>query len=296
MEIRHLRTFLTVAALLSFNKAAERLNYAQSSISAQIQALEEELGVQLFDRMGRYILLTEAGEKLIEYAEKIIDLADETRAEIGGEKEPRGSLVIRIPQSLGAYRLAPAFKEFHERFPTVGLHLTSCAHESVRKDLQKGGIDLAFLLTEFTYSADVEIEALGFESIVLVASPKHRLTKKKLVRTRDLQGETVLLSKVDCSYSRQFERMMQDQGVVPASTPIFHSVETLKHCAVQGMGITILPEMAIIDEIEKGALVPLKWEEGALEVAILMIWNKGRWVSPTLAAFMETTRRLLKTI
>lgn len=295
MEIRHLRTFLTVAQLLSFNKAAERLNYAQSSISAQIQALEDELGVQLFDRMGRYILLTEAGEQLIQYAEKIIDLADETRAEIGGEKDPRGSLVIRIPQSLGAYRLTPVFKEFHERFPTVGLHLTSCAHESVRKDLQKGGIDLAFLLTEFTYAADVEVETLGFESIMLVASPKHRLARKKLVRTRDLQGETVLLSKVDCSYRRQFEAIMQEHGAVPGSTPIFHSVETLKRCAVEGMGVTVLPEMAIGDEIAKRSLIPLKWEEGPLEVAVLMIWNKGRWLSPTLAAFMETTRRMLKT-
>jgi DNA-binding transcriptional LysR family regulator len=294
MEIRHLRTFLTVAGLLSFNKAAERLNYAQSSISSQIQALEEEFGVQLFDRMGRYILLTEAGERLIQYAEKIIDLADETRAEIGGEKEPRGSLIIRIPQSLGAYRLTPVLKEFHERFPTVGLHLTSCAHESVRKDLQKGGIDLAFLLTEFTYSADVEVEALGFESIILVASPAHRLAKKKRVRTRDLHGETVLLSKVDCSYRRQFERIMQEQGALPGSTPIFHSVESLKRCVIAGMGVTVLPEMAISDEIANGALVPLRWEEGQLEVAVLMIWNKGRWLSPTLEAFMETARRLLK--
>jgi DNA-binding transcriptional LysR family regulator len=294
MEIRHLRTFLTVAGLLSFNKAAERLNYAQSSVSAQIQVLEEELGVQLFDRMGRYILLTEPGERLIQYAEKIIDLADETCAEIGGEKEPRGSLIIRIPQSLGTYRLTPVLKEFHERFPTVGLHLTPCAHESVRKDLQKGGIDLAFLLTEFSFSADVEVEALGFESIFLVASPTHRLAKKKRVRTRDLQGETVLLSNVDCSYRRQFERIMQEQEVSPGSTPIFHSVEALKRCIIEGMGVTVLPEMAVSDEIAKGALVPLRWEEGPFEVAVLMIWNKGRWLSPTLGAFMETARRVLK--
>ncbi len=294
MEIRHLKTFLTVAKLLSFNKAAERLNYAQSSISAQIQALEDELGVQLFDRMGRYILLTEAGERLIEYAEKIIDLADETRAEIGGEKEPRGSLTIRIPQSLGAYRLTPVLKQFHERFPSVGLHLTPCAHESVRKDLQKGGIDLAFLLTESYQAADVEAEALGFESIVLVASPTHRLAKKKLVRTRDLQGETVLLSKVDCSYRRQFEQIMHEQGVLPASTPIFHGVEILKRCAVEGMGVTILPEIAIVDEVAKGVLVPLRWEDGPFEVAVLMIWSKGRWLSPSLTAFMEMARNLLK--
>jgi len=99
---------------------------------------------------------------------------------------------------------------------------------------------------------------------------------------------------VDCSYRRQFEAIMQEQAVVPGSTPIFHSVETLKRCVMAGMGVTVLPEMAILDEIANAALVPLPWEEGSLEVATLMIWNKGRWVSPTLAAFMETTRRILR--
>ncbi len=294
MEIRHLTTFLTVAKLLSFNKAASRLNYAQSSVSAQIQALEEELGVQLFDRMGRYILLTEAGERLIQYAEKIIDLADETRAEIRDEKEPRGSLTIRVPQSLSAYRLTSVLREFHKRFPTVGLILTPCAHESVRKDLQKGGIDLAFLLTDSYSAADLEVEVLGFESIVLVASPTHRLAKQELVRTRDLQGETVLLSKVDCSYRRQFERMMQEEGAFPGSTPIFHSVDSLKRCVIEGMGVTVLPEVSVSEEIKQGKLARLRWEEGEIEVAALMIWSKGRWLSPTLSAFIETARKALK--
>ena len=76
MEIRQLRTFQTVAHLLSFNRAAESLHYAQSSISAQIHALEEELGVQLFDRLGRRIMLTDAGAQLLDYAEKIVNLVD----------------------------------------------------------------------------------------------------------------------------------------------------------------------------------------------------------------------------
>jgi len=101
MEIRQLRSFQSVANLLSFNKAADRLNYAQSSISAQIQALEEELGLQLFDRLGRRVLLTEAGSQLLKYANKILDLVDESHSEMTAAKEPRGSLTIRIPGRTG---------------------------------------------------------------------------------------------------------------------------------------------------------------------------------------------------
>ncbi len=294
MEIRHLRTFLTVARLLSFNKAADRLHYAQSSISAQIQALEEELGVQLFDRLGRRILLTEAGERLIPYAEKIIGLADETRTEIGGGAEPEGSLTIRIPESLGVHRLPSIIYEFSVRFPGIRLNLINCAHETLQKELRAGSIDLAFLLTESFHAADVEVEALGVESLVLVACPANPLARKRLVRTRDLAGETLFLSKVDCSYRRLFERILEEDGIPLEATRTFHSVGFLKQCVIAGAGISILPEVAVSEELEKRQLARLRWEEGDLEVSILMIWSKGRWVSPTLTAFMEIVRKDLK--
>ncbi|MBI5569144.1 MAG: LysR family transcriptional regulator [Desulfomonile tiedjei] len=296
MEIRHLRTFLTVAKLLSFNKAAERLHYAQSSISAQIQALEEELGVQLFDRLGRRILLTDAGERLIPYAEKIIDLADETRVEIGGGPAPEGSLTIRLPESLGVHRLPSVVYEFSVRFPSIRLNLINCAHESLQKELRNGAIDLAFLLAESFHAADVEVQALGAESLVLVAAPSNPLTRKKLVRTRDLAGETLLLSKVDCSYRRLFERILAQEGIPLEATRSFHSVAFLKQCVMAGSGITILPEVAVSEEIETSKLARLRWEEGELEVSVLMIWSKGRWVSPTLNAFMEIVRSVSKGI
>ena len=294
MEIRLLKTFLAVAQLLSFNKAAERLNYAQSSISAQIQTLETQLGVQLFDRLGRRIILTEAGEHLIPYAEKIIDLADETQAEIGGGREPEGALNIRIPETIGVYRLPPVIKDFNKRYPLVRLNLTTCAHESLQADLRKGVIDLAFLLTESIRAADIEVETVGFESIVPVASPVHPLAKEKRVRTTDIQEHTLLVSTVDCSYRRMFEQMLDEESSTPHSILVFHSIETLKRCVMEGVGISFLPEIAVSNDIESGKLIRLPWEEDKLEVAVLMIWYKERWLSPTLSAFIETTRKFLK--
>ena len=174
MEIRQLRSFQTVANLLSFNKAADRLNYAQSSISAQIQALEEELAVQLFDRLGRRVVLTEAGTQLLEYANKILDLVDESHSEMAAEKQPLGSLTIRIPETFGSHRLPPVIKEFHNRFPKVKLNFITCAHEGLEKDLRKGLTDLAFLLTESFQTSDLMAETLGFESVVLVAGGADR--------------------------------------------------------------------------------------------------------------------------
>lgn len=296
MEIRQLRAFRTVAMLLSFNKAADQLHYAQSSISAQIQSLENELGVRLFDRLGRRILLTEAGGRLLQYAEKILDLTEQSRIEVAGATAPSGSLTIRIPESFGMCRLPPVLKLFQTRFPDVRLTFTICAHEGLAKDLRKGITDLAFLLTESIQSSDLELDTLGFESIRLVAGPNHPLADKATVRTRDLEGETMLLSKTDCSYRRSFQQILEKKKIRPRTILEFNSVAAIRQCVMEEAGVTVLPEISIAREISRGRIVALPWEEDCLEVALLMIWCKDRWLSPTLRAFMETAREVLKGI
>ncbi len=293
MEIRQLRTFKSVATLLSFHKTAKILNYAQSSISAQIQALEEELEVQLFDRLGKRIQLTEAGEKLMQYTHKVLDLTDEIRSEFTQTREPKGSLTIRIPESFGVHQLPPVIREFHQRYPQVMLNFTICAQEELQKDLRKGITDLAFLYADSIQASDLGFEILGYESLVLVASPKHPLAAKKIVSTKDLGEETLLLSRVDCSYRKLWERILAEKGVHPKNTMIFHSVEILKRCAQQDAGIALLPETAIKNEIAEKRLAVLPWEEGKPETAVMMIWYQERWLSPSLKAFMKITREML---
>ncbi len=294
MEIRQLKSFRTVANFLSFNKAAEQLNYAQSSVSAQIQALEEDLGVQLFDRLGKRIQLTDTGMLLLQYANKILDLVDETQSTVTGDLEPVGSLTIRIPESFGVHRLPPVLKAFHSRFPNVHLNFITCAHEGLGKDLRKGVTDLAFLLSEGISAPDLDVETLGFESVVLVSGPDHPLSAKRSVHTRDLAGATILFSRVDCSYRKSFEQILKDEEVDRFNKFEFNSVEVIKHSVMAGLGISILPEIAVAEEVRQKRLVILPWSEGAIEVAVLMIWFRDRWISPTLSAFMEVTRNVIR--
>jgi DNA-binding transcriptional LysR family regulator len=251
--------------------------------------------VQLFDRLGRRIVLTEAGAHLLKYAEKIVDLMDETRAGIAREEEPQGALTIRIPETFGVHRLPPILKRFHARFPKVRLRFTTCSHEGLEKDLRKGVTDLAFLLSESIQAADLAVEALGFESLVVVANPNHPLAARQVVRTRDLGKETISLTMVDCSYRRVFEQILEQRNVRPERNLEFYSLEALKRSVIEGVGITILPEVAVADEINRKRLIALPWEEGRLEVAVLMIWYKERWLSPTLKAFIEITREEMHT-
>jgi DNA-binding transcriptional LysR family regulator len=294
MEIRHLRTFKKVATLLSFNKAAEELHYAQSSVSAQIQALEGELEVRLFDRLGRGILLTEAGERLLPYARKMLDLSEEARSHILGATVPEGNLTIRVPESMAVWRLPQVVARFHGQFPKVRLTFTTCAHEGLQKDLRKGVTDLAFLLAEGIQAGDLETQILGIENIVMVAAPAHPLAAVSPLQLKHLAGQSLLFSKVDCSYRRIFEETLKREKIPVEKTLIFHSVAALKACVMAGLGVTILPEAAVFHDIAQEKLVVLPCEEGTFEVAILMIWYKEKWLSPALQAFMKMVTDAMK--
>ncbi len=293
MEIRQLRTFCSVASLLSFNLAAKRLHYAQSSVSAQIQALEEELDVKLFDRLGRRILLTDAGSRLLEYAEKILDLADETIADLANENTPSGTLTIRVPETFAVHRLPPILKRFHQLYPKVRLRFTTCAYEGLQKDLRKGIINLAFLLTDSIIANDLKAEAVGVESLVIVAHPDNPLNKQKSVQTKDLAKETLILSKVDCAYRRLFQEIIDRDETKWDTILELNSVAAIKHCIMEGIGITIIPRVAVEKEISRGQLAIIPWSEGEIEIALLMIQYKEKWISPTMKAFMNVVREVL---
>jgi DNA-binding transcriptional LysR family regulator len=295
IDLRQLKTFQVVARWLNFSRAAEELDYAQSTVSAQINALEEDLSVRLFDRLGRRVLLTEAGQRLLPYAEKILSLADQTHADVGGTQEPTGHLTMRIPESLGIYRLPPVIKKFHADYPGVRLEYAHCTHEGLGEDLRKGITDLAFLVTDSFQADDLYTEELGTEPLVVVANPAHRLATKATVQARDLEGETVLLSRVECDYRRTFKRILDEAKVRLGSQFEFTCVEAIKRCVIAGTGLTIIPTIAVHEEIERQQLVALPWAEGGLEPIRLMIWHKEKWLSPTLRAFMQTIRETLAT-
>lgn len=128
MEIRQLKTFQVAAATLNFSGTAETLNYAQSTVSSQIGALEQELGVQLFDRIGKSVLLTTAGQTLLDYTQQILKLADEAQQVVAGSDIPAGTLTIGAPESLCVYRLPPVLRRFREEYPqvTIALQPGSC--------------------------------------------------------------------------------------------------------------------------------------------------------------------------
>lgn len=294
MELRQLKTFQAVARLMSFNRAAEILNYSQSTVSTQITLLEQELGVKLFNRLGNRICLTEAGRLLVGYSQKLLDIEQETLSKVSGREEPQGSISIRIPQSICTYLLPSVLCRFQTRYPKVGFDFGTCAYEALIHELKTGVTDLAFLLADSIPFPELKSEVLGYERLVVVSSPDHPLAALSSMQIRDLAGQTVLLPKHDCSYKMTFQQVLAEENVTPARFIELNGIEAIKQCVFKGIGVAMFPLMAIRQELAQQSMTILPWPDDPLETAILMIWHKDKWLSPVLKVFMETVREVLK--
>lgn len=293
MDLRTLKTFRVAARTLSFTQTAAALNYAQSSVTAQMKSLEESMGVPLFDRVGNRLRLTEPGVRLCGYVDRLLTLADEARAAVRSD-EPSGCLTITAPETVCTYLLPPVLKRFSERFPEVELRFVPMPVREFKRGLLESSIDAAFILEEGFARGALHVETLREERLSIVAPPSHSLVRKTSVTARDLVGEPILLTELGCSYRNRFERTLIQAGAHPRTRMEFQSIETIKRCVAAGLGVAALPAVAVEAEISAGELAELRWKDRRLDVATHLAWSEARWVSPALAAFAETARDVLR--
>ena len=292
MDIYRLKTFKTAATLLNFNRTADVLNYSQSTVSAQIRSLEDEIGVLLFERKGKQLSLTDAGKKLLNYSLKLLAIHEEAIADISGRRETDGMLTIRAPQTVATYHLPQVIAKFQPRYPKIRFDVTSCALYSLEHELQIGTVDLAFILAESVRATNLNVEMLRAEQLVVVAGPAHQFSGRRSIGIEELREQHIFLPKADCGYRMPFEQSLMLERTEPALTLEFNSIEAIKKCVAAGLGVTIIPEIAVRDELSRGELIRLDWSE-ASEVGVLMIWHKEKWISPTLGAFMDIVRKVI---
>jgi DNA-binding transcriptional LysR family regulator len=209
---------------------------------------------------------------------------------------------VSAPETLLTYRLPKLLALFHERHPKVRLSVRPSAIGrlvgSARKAVEEGRVDVAFVLDEplgeRARRVGLAVETLIAEEVTVIAPTSHVLASSSVVLPQDLRGETVLLPEapeLGCAYRGQFERQLGSAGVVPPEMMEFQSIEAVKQCVAAGMGISVLPSVAVDVELKTGALAALQWGE-PFEVLTQMSWHENRWKSPALHAFLEVVREV----
>lgn len=289
MEIRHLKTFKTIVDIGGFTRAADYLGYAQSTVTSHVQAIEQELRKPLFYRLGKKMMLTEAGKHLLPYAAEMVELYEKARHIPENDQEPSGNLIIGASESLTVYRLPAILHEFTSKYPQVTVTLKSSTCWQLRDELKQGKIDVAFLLDNDRKENDLHVEKLVNESMVFIFPKEHPAGQKALDDLTFNANETFLYTEHGCSYRDFFEEYLRQRGVIADHTMEFWSVEAIKQCVMCGLGVSLLPLITTRTDIEEGKLQGTLVRDALFSTQ--MVYHKNKWLSPAMAAFTDIVRR-----
>lgn len=289
MELRQLKTFCTIVDTGSFTKAAEELGYAQSSITAQIQSLEEELKTKLFERLGRNIVLSQSGKRLLIYARQIITLTSEAKDTITGDIT-KGKLAFSAPESLCVYRLPDILAEYRKRYPDVEITIRTAACADILTLLKNNDVDFSFFIGRELAFPHLITEPLLSEPIVVLSGPGHPLARKGTVTPFDMNNEYLILTDkgmANSCYRSCFEENLNKAGVQPTAILEYGSVEAIKKCVISGLGITVLPLVTVQEELKRKELVNLCWQGPEFNIVTQIVYHKNKWLSPSMSAFID---------
>lgn len=263
MEIRQLRAFVAIAEAGTFTAAAQRVHVTQAAISMQIQQLENELGVKLFLRAPRRVVLTEAGEQLLQRARHILrdhDAAVDEVAELAGTQ--RGRLRIGSASAGVTTDVLPKlFKEVRKQHADAHLSLVSGTSDALVNQLLNGELDLAFVSLPVE-ARGIHTERLSQDQLVAIASPRHSLAKQKTVSAYTLAGEKLILGERGGNTRRLIDRFFAQAGVTLHVSMELSRQAAIRRMVEENMGVGIVPLQSVSDAVAKGRLVRW-WIEGA---------------------------------
>ncbi|HEX7113065.1 MAG TPA: LysR family transcriptional regulator [Mizugakiibacter sp.] len=292
MQLRHLKTFIAVASTLNVTRAAERVHLAQSSVSGQIQALEDELGTPLFDRSRRGLRLTPAGQRLQDYAAKLLALADEARAAVAGAGAAvAGRLLIGGLETLCAMRLPALLVAYRQRCPAVEVTLRAANSSELRGAVKSGAADVCFVFGDVVDDPELEHEAVAHEALAVIAPPGHPLAARRSLASADLAGAPFLVTETGCVYRRMFDRAFAPLGgAAPRIAGEYGSIAAIRTLVESGEGCALLPRFVVADAMADGRLAALPWPGEEPRVAVTMLWRRRRTQAPALREFIELAR------
>lgn len=284
MELRQLHTFVAACSEGAFTRAAGRLGCTQANVTLQIQQLEKELGARLFERLGKRISLTRAGEALLRHTGEILKGVDDAKAAV---RESGGTLIIGTAESLCVYRLPGVLREYRAHHPDVQVVIKMLDCTEYLPSLENNTVDVLYALGERIDSPACRVVSTTRETVSIFAHPGHPLAKRQRIRTRDFNSQAFLLTGEGCCYRSAFLAKLGSAYVYPKLAMETNSIQAIKQAAANGIGLCFLPDVAVGEEIASGALVRLRYGDGDFGIVSQIVHHRDKWLSPALAGFLE---------
>lgn len=293
MDLRSLQTFIQVAELNSFTRAGEKLGYSQPTVSLQIKQLERELGVQLFDRIGHTVSLTEGGREALVYAQRICHLSEEMVQGAAKQYEPIGVIRLAMADSLCTPLILKEFAAFREMYPKVSLHVTAAGTDEMFRLLDHNEVDIVCTLDSHIYNTTYIIsneEKIGVHFICAADNP---LAKKKALVIGDLLEYPFLLTEKGMSYRRLLdENLARDNIEIQPVLEIGRS-DLICRLVSENMVLSFLPDYVTEDAVKTGKIVRLEVEGFKVEVWKQLLHHRDKWVSAQMQVLLKHLSQII---
>jgi DNA-binding transcriptional LysR family regulator len=295
MDFKQLQTFYELSNELNFTRVADKLGYTQSCITLHIKKLEEELGVTLFDRIGRKVTLTEAGRGLVPTVSQILKLSQNFQ-ELSGEDAGRaGTIRIGICDSLCIERMPAIIKAYKQVFPKVELHIRILKCSEFLHELRENKIDLAYTIGYLSKVPEIQFTAERIEPICVLAAREDPLALRKNLRPEDFAGVPLIMAEPAAYYRRNFLNDLERNAVTPKVILETESIQAIKNLTESGLGVCVLPKVAAGAEINTGRLIPLDYICD-YDIRSQMIWHRDKWLSTAMKEFIRIAEEVIETL
>lgn len=292
LDLIQLQTFYRVARLMNFSRAAEELSLSQSTVSRHIEALEREYGMELFARAGRGAALTEAGVRLLDYAERILHLNTEAARALAELKSlDSGHLAVGASTTPGNYLLGPVVAAYQERYPGIQLRLDIGDSQSVLRLVEQDVVDVAVLALPADASG-LKIEPCVEDELVLVAAAGHPLASRPVVTLAELTGTRFFVREPGSHTRLTVESHFQARAFQPHPVSELGSTEAIKRVVTAGGGVAFLSRFAVAPEIRAGLLASPGGPECRIRRQFVLAYPKGQRRAPAVLAFTALMRKM----
>ena len=287
MDFRNLSTFVQVAELCSFTRAAEKLGYSQSTISFQIKQLEKELGIQLFERIGHTVQLTDDGRDALVYAQEICRISQEMAQSPERRNQVRGLVRLAMSDSMCSYLMDKSYTQFHKAYPDVSVKVITAGTNEMYRLLDHNEVDAVCTLDNHIYNTTYVIACEKKEAAHFVCATDHPLAQKKNIEVRQLLDQPFLLTEKGMSYRRLMDERMARESL--EIQPILEMGSTDQICRLVGenYGISFLPDFVTEKAVQTGKIVRMDVVDFEVDLWKQLVYHRDKWMSKPLKAVLK---------
>ena len=287
MYLRNLQTFVQVAETGSFTEAGETLGYSQPTISFQIKKLEQELGVQLFERIGHNVSLTIDGQKALSYAQQICHLSQEMLQASESESEIKGTVRLAMADSLCSPLIVKQFSNFRAQYPHISLLVTTAGTGDLFRLLDHNDADVVCTLDAHVYNTSYIISAEEKVGSHVVCSVDHPLASKKVISVQELLDQPFLMTEKGMSYRRLFDEFLALHSKEIHPILEMGNADLICQLVAENAGLSFLPDYVSNPLFQEGKIARLELEGFSCDLWGQLIYRKDKWLSAPVQAVVD---------